>query len=164
MKFKNLVALVVCVSIPLLVGGIAGSITSSAISTWYADLVKPSFNPPSWLFGPVWTLLYVLMGVSLYMIWKCAHSKERTSALWIFSVQLLLNFAWSFIFFYYHQTGFALLEICVLWLTILSMIISFYRIHRPAAYLQIPYLGWVTFATVLNASIWYLNKLPVQNP
>ena len=98
------------------------------------------------------------MGISLFLIWKQPESETRKRALLIFFVQLVLNFAWSFIFFYFHQTGAALLEIIVLWLAILMMIVIFYRLKRSAAYLQIPYLAWVTFATALNASIWYLNR------
>ena len=158
MNIRNIIALAICIAIPLITGGIAGLVTSSNIESWHAYLEKPSFNPPNWLFGPVWTMLYILMGISLFMIWKEPDSAQRKSALRLFCVQLLLNFAWSFIFFYFHQTGFAFLEIIVLWIAILLMIISFYRLNRSAAFLQLPYLGWVTFAGVLNASIWYLNK------
>lgn len=158
MNFKNLIALLICISVPLLTGGIAGFVTSSNIESWYAYLDKPVFNPPNWLFGPVWTALYILMGISLFIVWKQPDTPQRKPALQIFFVQLLLNFAWSFIFFYFHQTGTALLEIIVLWVAISMMIIAFYRVDKWAAFLQIPYLTWVTFASVLNASIWYLNK------
>ncbi len=158
MNFRNLIPLIICISIPLLTGGIAGLVTSSNIESWYAYLEKPLFNPPNWLFGPVWTTLYILMGISLFIIWKQPDTAKRKSALQMFFVQLFLNFAWSFIFFYFHQTGAALLEIIILWVAISMMIIAFYRLNRWAAYLQIPYLAWVTFASVLNASIWYLNK------
>ncbi|MBC7914151.1 MAG: tryptophan-rich sensory protein [Pyrinomonadaceae bacterium] len=158
MKLKNLIALIICVAIPLITGGIAGIVTSSNIKTWYAYLIKPEFNPPNWLFGPVWTILYILMGISLFIIWKQPANKQRNTAIKVFFVQLILNFAWSFIFFNYHQTGIALIEIFVLWLAILMMIVSFYRLNRWSAYIQFPYLAWVTFASVLNASIWYLNK------
>lgn len=157
MNFRNIIALLICISIPLLTGGIAGFVTSSNIASWYAYLDKPVFNPPNWLFGPVWTTLYITMGISLFIVWKQPDSEKRTSAIRIFFVQLLLNFAWSFIFFYFHRPGAALIEIVILWVAILIMIIAFYRINRFAAYLQLPYLAWVTFASVLNASIWYLN-------
>lgn len=158
MNLRNLFVLIVCISLPLLLGTIAGFITSSNIETWYVGLTKPHFNPPNWLFGPVWTMLYILMGISLYRIVGEAPGEKKKVALRAFFIQLGLNFAWSFIFFYYHQTGLALFEIVILWLAILAMIVSFYRLNHLSAYLQLPYLLWVTFATVLNASIWYLNK------
>lgn len=158
MNIRNIIALAICIAIPLITGGIASLVTSSNIESWHAYLEKPVFNPPNWLFGPVWTTLYILMGISLFIIWKKPDSAQRKSALRLFFVQLLLNFAWSFIFFYFHQTGFAFLEIIVLWIAILLMIFSFHRLNRWAAYLQFPYLGWVTFASVLNGSIWYLNR------
>lgn len=157
MNFKPIIALIICILIPLLTGGIAGFVTSSNIESWFTYLEKPAFNPPNWLFGPVWTTLYILMGISLFMIWKEPATPQRKSALRLFFLQLFLNFAWSFIFFYFHQPGFAFLEIIVLWIAILLMIVSFYRLNRSAAFLQLPYLGWVTFASVLNVSIWYLN-------
>jgi tryptophan-rich sensory protein len=157
MKSKNIIRLIISVAIPLIVGGISGYATSSNISSWYAYLNKPSFNPPNYLFGPVWTVLYLLMGVSLYLVWTSPEGKQKTTALLVFTFQLLLNFAWSFIFFYFHETGLALVEIIVLWMSILLMIVLFFRINRTAAYLQIPYFLWVSFATVLNASIWHLN-------
>ncbi len=147
----------VCILIPLLVGGASGYFTSGSITTWYAALNKPSFNPPNYLFGPVWTLLYALMGVSLYFIWKSPVGIARTKALSIFSLQIALNFFWSFIFFNFHELGWALVEIAILWIAILLMITSFHRINKTAAYLQIPYLMWVSFAAVLNAAIWKLN-------
>lgn len=158
MKIKNIIELIICIAIPLLVGGIAGYATSSSMNSWYSNLNKPFFNPPSWVFGPVWTILYLLMGISLYLIWKQPASTKRSKSLQIFFLQLLLNFAWSFIFFKFEQTGLALLEIIVLWLAILTMLFFFYKLNRIAAYLQFPYLAWVSFATVLTASIWHLNR------
>jgi translocator protein len=154
---KNIFTLIACIAIPLIVGGIAGIAPSGSDNEWYAALDKPVFNPPDWVFGPVWTILYILMGISLYLIWKSPASPMRKLALIIFGIQLVLNFAWSFIFFYFQQPGFALIEIVILWFSILAMIIVFHKINRVAAYLQIPYLLWVTFATLLNASIWWLN-------
>jgi translocator protein len=154
---KNIFTLIACIAIPLIVGGIAGIAPSGSDNEWYAALDKPVFNPPDWVFGPVWTILYILMGISLYLIWKSPASPMRKLALIIFGIQLVLNFAWSFIFFFFQQPGYALIEIVVLWFSILAMIIVFHKINRVAAYLQIPYLLWVTFATLLNASIWWLN-------
>jgi translocator protein len=154
---KNLFAIIICIAIPLIVGGISGTVTSGSENDWYASLEKPVFNPPDWIFGPVWTLLYLLMGISLYLIWKRPPSPLRKRALVIFGVQLLLNAAWSFIFFYFQLPGWALVEIIFLWIFIWAMIIVFSKINKVAAYLQVPYLLWVTFAMVLNASIWWLN-------
>lgn len=157
MKGIIFLKLFISISLPLIVGGLAGYATSSNISNWYIYLNKPWFNPPNYLFGPVWTALYILMGASLFMIWKSPSGKFKTQALIIFSIQLLLNFSWSFIFFYFHQTGWALVEILLLWISIASMIYAFYRVSRPSAYLQIPYILWVSFATALNGAIWFLN-------
>jgi translocator protein len=157
MKPGNILMLILCIALPLLVGGIAGYATSSNISNWYTYLTKPSFNPPNYLFGPVWTTLYILMGISLFLIWKSSEGKNRSNSLTLFFIQLLLNFAWSFIFFQFHQIGAAFIEIILLWVSILLMIRAFYRTVKLAAYLQIPYLLWVSFATLLNGSIWYLN-------
>ena len=157
MKINHILTFIICIAIPLVIGGISGFATSAGISTWYADLNKPVFNPPNYLFGPVWTGLYILMGVSLFLVWKSPSSDARNTALLIFGIQLLLNFAWSFIFFYFHQVGWALVEILLVWLSILIMIFVFQNLNKTAAYIQIPYLIWVSFATVLNAAIWRLN-------
>jgi translocator protein len=157
MKTKEIIALIICIAIPLITGGVSGIATASSISNWFLALNKPVFNPPSFLFDPVWTMLYILMGVSLFLIWRSPKGKKRKNALMIFSIQLLLNFAWSFLFFYFRQIGFALLEIIVLWVLILIMIILFHRVSKTAAWLQIPYILWVSFASALNAGIWILN-------
>jgi translocator protein len=147
-----------CIAIPLVVGGISGLAQSGSDNEWFRTLDKPAFNPPGWVFGPVWTTLYLLMGISLYLIWTSPPSTVRTKALVVFTIQLILNFAWSFIFFEFQQILLALIEIVILWGFIIAMIVLFYRIHKTAAYLQVPYLLWTTFATVLNASIWILNN------
>ncbi len=152
---NNWVRLIICIAIPLTVGGISGFATSSAISTWYAQLNKPSFNPPNYLFAPVWTVLYLLMGISLYIITDKGFINKMVL---IFALQLALNFAWSFVFFYFHQPGWAFAEILLLWVCILFMIISFYRVNVWASLIQVPYLLWVSFAAILNFSIWMLNK------
>lgn len=132
--------------------GIVGSFfTFPAISGWYAALNKPSFNPPGWLFGPVWTLLYLLMGVSLYLVWM------RKGDLKWFWAQLILNSFWSIIFFGLKSPGFAFIEIIFLWLAILVTIKTFTKIHQSAAYLLYPYLAWVSFASILNFFVWVLN-------
>lgn len=157
MKGKNILALVLCIAIPVAIGAITGIGTASGVDTWFKILDKPSFNPPNSVFAPVWTVLYVLMGISLYLIWKSPEGKTRGNALTIFVIQLLLNFSWSFIFFYFRQTGWALAEIVVLWFCIIAMLTLFYRVSKTAAFLQMPYLLWVSFATALNAAIWRLN-------
>lgn len=142
----------------LLVGGISGFFTTGAVDTWYPSLVKPDWNPPSWLFGPVWTILYALMGVAAFLIYREGlEKKEVKIALGIFSVQLGLNFLWSILFFNYKNLFASFVEIVVLWVAILATIISFYRISRPAALIMIPYLLWVSFATILNYTILVLN-------
>ena len=133
-------------------------IRDRSVPEWYATLNRPSFNPPNWIFGPVWTMLYILMGISLFMIWKQDMSKERNLAILVFMLQLLLNFGWSFIFFYFNMIGFALIEIILLWISILFMLLLFYKIKPIAAYINIPYLLWVSFATVLNGSYYFLNR------
>lgn len=154
---RNVIKLAISILLPLSVGAVAGMFTSQAVPTWYASLNRPSFSPPNWVFGPVWTTLYVLLGFSFFLIWKESPSKGRNSAIIVFSIQLLLNFAWSFIFFYFNFIGAALLEIILLWISIIAMIYLFYKIKPLAAYLNIPYLLWVSFATILNAGYYFLN-------
>lgn len=131
--------------------------SAKAIPGWYAGLAKPSFNPPNQLFGPVWTVLYALMGVAAWLVWKQPSSRPRTLALVWFCVQLALNFLWSFIFFYRHglRAGFG--EILVLWLAILVTMVFFFRLRRPAGWMLVPYLAWVSFASLLNWEILRLN-------
>ena len=138
---------------------VVGSLfTSPAITGWYASLQKPSFNPPNWVFAPVWTLLFLLMGVSLYLIWsKGLESKKVKTAVLVFSIQLVLNIFWSILFFGLQSPLYAFCEIIILWLAILITIITFYKISKPAAYLLLPYILWVSFAAVLNFSILILN-------
>jgi translocator protein len=157
MKKSDIIKLVISILIPLALGAIAGRFTAQAVPDWYASLNRPSFNPPNWIFGPVWTVLYILLGISLFLIWKQIPSKQRNNALWIFSLQMFLNFIWSFVFFYFHQIGLALIVIIGLWISIIFMLISFYKIKPLAAYLNMPYLLWVTFASVLNAGYFTLN-------
>jgi benzodiazapine receptor len=148
--------LIVSILLPLIIGGVSGYYTASNIQSWYITLIKPSFNPPNYLFGPVWTTLYIIMGISFYMIWSSTKiNKNKLIGIYLF--QLILNFLWSFIFFKYHAIGIAALEIVVLWLSILTMIIMFYKNNKWAALINIPYLLWVSFASVLNISIYLLN-------
>lgn len=143
--------------IPLGVGAVAGIATATGIDDWYRFLDKPAFNPPNWLFGPVWTVLYVLMGATVYRLLSKAPGKDRKRALTVFWIQLALNGVWSFIFFNAHQLGWALVEIILIWIAILWMIFTTSRVDKTGAYLQIPYLLWVSFASVLNATLWWMN-------
>lgn len=157
MNKSKIFKLIVSLGLPLGLGAIAGLFTANAVPAWYATLNRPSFNPPSWVFGPVWTTLYLLMGFSLFLIWIQSPDKKRNTAIFVFFLQQTLNFAWSFLFFYFNMIGLALIEIILLWICILIMIVLFYRIKPLAAYINIPYLLWVTFASVLNASYYFLN-------
>jgi tryptophan-rich sensory protein len=154
---KRALLLISFILLPLIIGGISGYFTVSAISSWYSTLVKPSFNPPNWIFGPVWTTLYILMGYSSYRIYQSPKSDIRNQALTIYGLQLIFNFFWSILFFKFHLLGVALIEISILLVLLIMMFIRFKQIDRTAAFLNIPYLIWVSFATILNASIWYLN-------
>jgi translocator protein len=150
--------LLVSMAIPLAVGAVASWATIPAIAGWYAGLNKPSFNPPNYLFGPVWTTLYALMGIALFLVWKSdATAALKQKAIVLFAVQLTLNFFWSIIFFNAHQPGWALVEIMAMWLFILLTIFAFGRISSLAAWLLVPYICWVSFAAVLNFAIWRLN-------
>lgn len=157
MNLKTIGRLLVCILIPQVIGGLSAYITFEAIDGWYSTLAKPSFNPPNYVFGPVWTLLYLLMGVSLFLILNTEESIVRTRAVLVFGLQLFLNFWWSVFFFGFKRPEVALLEIITLWVAIIWMIFSFRRVKPVAAWLQIPYLLWVTFAMILNAAIYILN-------
>lgn len=139
--------------------GIIGSLfTASAIPTWYATLAKPELNPPSWVFGPVWVTLYAMMGMASYLIWEKGFEKKAVKvALSLFAFQLVLNALWSIIFFGMQNPGLALIDIALMWISILATIIAFHKVSKVAAYLLIPYLLWVSFATYLNYAIWTLN-------
>ena len=151
---KIVISVIVCV----VVGGLSGYLTSGSISTWYIDLNKPVFNPPNWIFGPVWTTLYTLMGISSGIIWhQGIERKEVKRALIVFGVHLFLNFMWSILFFGLQQPLIAFVEILILLGFIGYFSMLFYRIKPATAFLQIPYMLWVSFATLLNGSIAWLN-------
>ncbi len=137
-------------------GFIGSFFTYSAIPDWYAGLNKPPFNPPNWVFGPVWTLLYILMGISFYLIW-ISKSKLKQKGIKIFSIQLILNTSWSIVFFGFKNPELAFINIIVLWIAIFLTIKSFFKISKVSAYLLVPYLLWVSFAGILNFSIVLLN-------
>jgi len=155
MNYKRLI---VCLALPQLAGLVGSVFTTSAIPTWYADLVKPSFSPPNWIFGPAWVLLYILMGISVYLIWqRIEENKKARRMMWLFWIHLFFNAIWSIIFFGLQNPGLAFINIIIIWLFIIALIIKFWKINRWATYLLIPYLLWVSFASVLNYFIWYLN-------
>jgi len=158
LSLKNILKLIVAIGVSELAGIIGSIFTAPAIQGWYAGIVKPAINPPSWLFGPVWTILFALMGVAAFLIWrKGLERRDVKIALGIFLGQLILNTLWSVIFFGFESPGGALLEIVFLWLAILATIIAFARISKLAAWLLAPYILWVSFALYLNYTIWVLN-------
>jgi benzodiazapine receptor len=158
MKIRDVLIFILSVAL-CLVPGVVGSIfTTSAIPTWYAGLVKPAFNPPNWVFGPVWTALYLMMGIALFLVVRDGMREPRVKvAAALFVAQLFLNGLWSYIFFGLRSPGWALVEILALWISILVTIVACFRVSRAAGWLLVPYILWVTFAAVLNGAIWRLN-------
>jgi len=154
---KSILPFLISILIVFSFGFIGSFFTTSSITNWYAFINKPLFSPPNWIFGPVWTLLYILMGISAFLIWKKRDNLKTKSALIFYGIQLILNALWSIIFFGMHNPGLALLEIIILWLFILITLIKFYKINKTAGLLFIPYLLWVSFASILNYAIWILN-------
>ncbi len=155
----DMTRLVISVAAPLVVGGLSGFATSRGVAEWYPTLVKPSFNPPAWVFGPVWTVLYIMMGVAAFLVWRNGLDAPGVRiALTVFAIQLALNGLWSILFFGMQAPGWALVEIVLLWIAIGATVALFRRVGAPAAALLLPYWGWVSFAVVLNASLWWLNR------
>jgi len=181
MKKFDWIKLVVSLVIPQIAGWIGSLFTLPAINSWYSTLTKSSLTPPSWVFGPVWTILFLLMGIALFIVWKNGWKVQNqlligqnkswnpwTKRFWsgdwqkgniiaIFYIQLVLNVLWSYIFFGLHQPGLAFFELLALWFSILYLIINFYRVSKTAAWLLLPYILWVTFAGYLNWAIWIGN-------
>jgi len=146
----------------ILVVFVAGSIgtlsTISELTTWYAALTKPDWTPPNWAFGPIWSTLYVLMGIALFLVWrKGLERKDVKFAIIIFVVQLVLNVLWSVVFFGMHSIFSGFILILILWIAIFANIIAFYVISKPAGLILIPYLIWVSIASYLNYSVYLLN-------
>ena len=153
-----MIKLIIAILIPLIIGAISGFFTSEAVTGWYAAIQKPSFNPPNGIFAPVWTTLYIMMGIALYLVWKQErNTKIWRQALFLFGLQLFLNFCWSLIFFKLEQPGWALVEMLCLWISILLTIIWFSKLSKVSAWLLVPYICWVSFAALLNYEIWRLN-------
>ncbi len=154
-SFKLLISIIIC----QLAGGIGSIFTSKSVSTWYLTINKPSFTPPNWLFAPVWIGLFLLMGISLFLVWShlAVALQERRRALTIFFIQLFFNILWSVMFFGLKSPLLGFIVIIVLWILILLTIIKFFKISKPAGWLLIPYILWVSFATILNLAILILN-------
>jgi benzodiazapine receptor len=145
------------VALALAAGAIGGLATASSVTTWYPGLNKPAFNPPNAAFGPVWTILYVVMGLAAWRVWRAPATATRRAGLVLYGLQLILNLAWSLIFFGLRQPGPALLEIFVLLAALLAATSAFWRTDRVAGAMMVPYAAWVAFATLLNWEIWRLN-------
>lgn len=158
MKLNDPLKLIIAIAVSELAGIVGSVFTTPSITGWYANLVKPQLAPPNWIFGPVWTTLFVLMGIAAFLVWrKGLNRRDVKIALGIFIGQLVLNTLWSVIFFGLHSPGGAFIEIIFLWLAILATIIAFARVFKPAAWLLAPYILWVSFAAYLNFMIWTLN-------
>lgn len=153
----NFKKLAVSLIIPLAIGFTGSFFTSSSVNTWYTTLNKPSFNPPNWIFAPVWTTLFILIGISFYIAWSKGFSMPKRLPVIIYFLNLILNLLWSLLFFGLKTPLIAFIEIIVLWIIIIVNIIIFYRISKASGILMIPYLLWVSFASVLNYFIYHLN-------
>jgi len=154
---KKIFKLLISVVIPLIIGFLGSIFTSSSVTSWYTTINKPFFNPPSWLFGPVWTLIFILIGISFYLVWIKNFGKDKKLVIKVYYYQLFLNFLWSVLFFGLKSPLLALIEIVILWFFILNNMNIFYKISKTAGYLFIPYLLWVSFATILNFTIVLIN-------
>ncbi len=150
--------LAICIIICQATGIISGLLTNTQNNDWYDKIVKPSWNPPGYLFGPVWTILYFLMGISLWLIWKSnGLESQKVEACLIFAIQLFLNFWWTILFFKLHSPIAAFAEIIVMIALIILTIYKFSKISKTAAWLLVPYISWVCFAAILNYNLWKLN-------
>jgi len=156
MKLKKILQLLVSVLIAQLAGVIGSFFTVSSVGSWYLDINKPTWNPPGWIFGPVWITLYALMGIAAFMIWQ-SKNKHKRNALTFYSIQLVLNAIWSILFFGLRRPDLAFAEIILLLAMIIITTYYFWRINKKAAILMFPYIAWVSFASFLNFTIWQLN-------
>jgi len=157
-KLNEVPMLIGSILIPFVIGSLGSFITLAQIPTWYSALVKPSWAPPNWLFGPVWSTLYFLMGIALFLVWREGFYRSDVKfAILIFAGQLVLNLLWSIIFFSYHSLFGSFIVIMILWIAIFANIIAFSVISRPAGLLLVPYLIWVSIASYLNYTVYLLN-------
>jgi len=157
MKIKSFWRLLLSLAIPLSAGVLGSLFTAPAVRSWYLTINRPVWIPPSWLFGPVWTALFIMMGVALYLVWSAKMSNRVRMSLKLFAAQLVLNVLWSVLFFGMGNFWLAFGEILVLWIFILITIVSFEKVNKVASWLMVPYLLWVTFASYLNFTIASLN-------
>lgn len=156
-KRRDIAMLIGFILLSIIVSGAGGYVTAGSIPTWYADLNKPSFNPPNWIFGPVWTVLYLFIAIAGWRIWRSAPVSLFKFPMLVFFGQLILNFLWSYVFFGLENPAQALIVILSLLASIIACVVWFLRIDKLAGYLFIPYAVWVSFATLLNFAIWQLN-------
>ena len=154
--FKQIYGLIGWLVVTFIAAAI-GATASVNASTFYAQLLQPSWAPPAWLFGPVWSALYLAMGIAAWLVWRTAKFSQTRNAMLLFLVQLALNALWSWVFFMWHEGALAFVNIVVLWCLIVATVIAFFRIQKLAGWLLVPYLVWVSFATALNFAIWQLN-------
>jgi benzodiazapine receptor len=157
MKFNDIVRLVIALAASFLAAIIGSYFTIPSINTWYDTLNKPFFTPPSWLFGPAWTVLYILMAIALYLVWSLPKSKARDAAIAVFAGQLIMNVLWSVGFFGFHNILLGVVLIILLLILIVLTTYEFYKLSKPAAYAMVPYILWVCFATCLNVAVYFLN-------
>jgi benzodiazapine receptor len=155
---RAVVGLIVAIVTVFAAAAVGGAATSSSVGTWYAALQKPSFNPPAWVFGPVWTVLYLMVAIAAWLIWLKHGIADAQLPLALFGLQLALNMAWSVLFFGLRNPGLALVDIALLWLAIVATLVAFWRLSPAAGALLLPYLAWVSFAAILNYSLWALNR------
>ncbi len=159
-KSGHLLMLIAFIAICELVGLLGSVVSMPVMSSWYAGFVKPWFNPPGWIFGPVWTTLYAIMGLAAFLVWReIAEGRSGRMPLVLFFIQLGLNGLWTPLFFGAHRIGMALADIVLLWLVLVATTIAFFRVSRWAGALMLPYLAWVSYATALNYSLWRLNPV-----
>ena len=158
MSASNIVSLIVSIVIAQAAGGLGALFNVNSIPTWYRTINKSKLNPPNWVFGPVWTTLFLLMAIAAWLVWQVRAQDGASVALWTYGLQLVLNVMWSAIFFGLKRPGWAFVEIIILWLAILATIYSFSAVSGLAAWLLVPYILWVSFAAYLNFSVWRLNK------
>lgn len=157
-RFINIIKLVISIVVCQGAGVIGSVFTTRAIPTWYAALQKPAFTPPNWLFAPAWGTLYLLMGIAAFLVWRVGlENKQVKTALYFFLIQLVLNTMWSVVFFGMQSPLYGVIVIIILWVAILLTILKFARISAVAAWLLVPYILWVSFASALNISVWLLN-------
>jgi len=155
---QNWLKLLISILLPQIAAGVGAYFTITGTGSWYQTIQKPGWNPPSWLFAPVWTALYITIGIAFYLIWKKeAPTGNKRIAMILWGVQLVLNLFWTIIFFNQHQLFWATVEIGLLWFFILATIIAFARINKVAAWLLVPYIAWVSFAGILTWTIWKIN-------